>query len=103
MRAIEFSRLGLLVPSVLLTAVGCADFSEAPKSDGPSLYQQAVAPSASILFPSVGDVLIAGETVELIGMVTDPDGEASMLSATWPGLGLGLGFGFGLRFGLSSG
>ncbi|HCH65597.1 MAG: hypothetical protein CL927_15570 [Deltaproteobacteria bacterium] len=83
MRAIELSRVGFLIPSVLLATVGCADFAEAPSSSGPTFYQPSVAPTASILFPAVGDSLTAGETVEVVAMAADADGERADLTAAW--------------------
>jgi hypothetical protein len=83
MRAIQAVRFSLLIPSVVLAAVGCADLPDGKIMAGPSLYNPEVAPSATILFPTAGDTLTAGETVEVVGMVADADGERSTLTAAW--------------------
>ena len=70
MRAIQTVRFSLLIPSVVLAAVGCADLPASKSMAVPTLYNPEIAPDATILYPSVGDALTAGETVELVGMVT---------------------------------
>jgi hypothetical protein len=73
----------LLVPSVLLAAVGCADIPESPDGKAPSLYAPQVAPSALILSPESGEALSADQELSMVGRVSDADGEAADLLATW--------------------
>ncbi len=83
MRANLSALLGLVIPSVVLTASGCVELPESGSAESPSFYSPQVAPTVQILSPSVGEVLTAGESWQLIGQVADPDGSRSELSATW--------------------
>lgn len=83
MRAFRSVPFGLLVPSALLAASGCADLPEASTGSGPALYSPQVAPSALILSPEVGAAVTSGDALRLVGRVSDADGAAGELAATF--------------------
>jgi len=83
MRAFRSVPFGLLVPSALLAASGCAELPTSSSDPGPSLYTPTVAPSALILSPEGGESLASGESWSFVGRVSDADGEPSELTATW--------------------